>query len=90
MSVVKRVTEEVWCQEVGYTIRYEDCTSPEMKIRYMTDGTLQRERLIDPDMSAYSVTMLDEVHDRTITTDVLLGFLKSAPSTSPARSDRMC
>ncbi|KAF9030031.1 hypothetical protein BDZ89DRAFT_937129, partial [Hymenopellis radicata] len=49
-SVAKRVSEEVGCQlgpEVGYTIRFEDCTSPEMRIKYKTDGMLQRECLID-------------------------------------------
>ena len=72
--------EEVGCklgQEVGYTIRFEDCTSPETRIKYMTDGMLQREALIDPDMSNYSVIMLDEAHERTIATDVLFGLLKS-------------
>jgi ATP-dependent RNA helicase DHX8/PRP22 len=64
MSVAKRVAEEVGCrlgQDVGYTIRFEDCTSPETKIKYMTDGMLQREALVDPDMRQYSVIMLDEV-----------------------------
>jgi ATP-dependent RNA helicase DHX8/PRP22 len=81
MSVAKRVAEEVGCrlgQEVGYTIRFEDCTSPETKIKYMTDGMLQRECLVDPDMTNYSVLMLDEAHERTIATDVLFGLLKSA------------
>ena len=80
MSVAKRVAEEVGCrlgQEVGYTIRFEDCTSPETKIKYMTDGMLQRECLVDPDLTAYSVIMLDEAHERTISTDVLFGLLKS-------------
>lgn len=80
MSVAKRVAEEVGCrlgQEVGYTIRFEDCTSPETRIKYMTDGMLQRECLIDPDVSQYSVVMLDEAHERTIATDVLFGLLKS-------------
>lgn len=80
MSVAKRVAEEVGCrlgQEVGYTIRFEDCTSPETKIKYMTDGMLQRECLIDPDMTNYSVIILDEAHERTIATDVLFGLLKS-------------
>jgi len=80
MSVAKRVAEEVGCrlgQEVGYTIRFEDCTSPETKIKYMTDGMLQRECLVDPDMTNYSVLMLDEAHERTIATDVLFGLLKS-------------
>lgn len=80
MSVAKRVAEEVGCrlgQEVGYTIRFEDCTSPETRIKYMTDGMLQRECLMDPNLTAYSVIMLDEAHERTISTDVLFGLLKS-------------
>lgn len=80
MSVAKRVAEEVGCrlgQEIGYTIRFEDCTSPETRIKYMTDGMLQRESLIDPDLSQYAVIMLDEAHERTIATDVLFGLLKS-------------
>ncbi|CAF4624907.1 unnamed protein product, partial [Rotaria sp. Silwood2] len=79
MSVAKRVAEEFGCrlgQEVGYTIRFEDCTSPETKIKYMTDGMLLRECLIDPDMNQYSVVMLDEAHERTIHTDVLFGLMK--------------
>ena len=80
MSVSKRVAEEVGCrlgQEVGYTIRFEDCTSPETKIKFLTDGMLQRECVIDPDVTGYSVVMLDEAHERTIATDVLFGLLKS-------------
>ncbi|XP_039991780.1 ATP-dependent RNA helicase DHX8-like isoform X2 [Xiphias gladius] len=79
MSVAKRVSEEYGCrlgQEVGYTIRFEDCTSTETVIKYMTHGMLQRECLVDPDMSQYSLVMLDEAHERTIHTDVLFGLLK--------------
>ncbi|KAF9454217.1 P-loop containing nucleoside triphosphate hydrolase protein [Macrolepiota fuliginosa MF-IS2] len=86
MSVAKRVAEEVGCrlgQEVGYTIRFEDCTSPETRIKYMTDGMLQRECLIDPLCSTYSVVMLDEAHERTIATDVLFGLLKKAVKRRP-------
>ncbi|EYE95781.1 putative RNA helicase-like splicing factor (HRH1) [Aspergillus ruber CBS 135680] len=86
MSVAKRVAEEVGCRlgaEVGYTIRFEDCTSPETKIKYMTDGMLQREVLLDPDLKKYSVIMLDEAHERTIATDVLFGLLKKTIKRRP-------
>ncbi|KAJ3109551.1 DEAH-box ATP-dependent RNA helicase prp22 [Phlyctochytrium planicorne] len=79
MSVAKRVAEEVGCrlgQEVGYTIRFEDCSSSETKIKYMTDGMLLREILVDPTLSRYSVLILDEAHERTMSTDVLFGLLK--------------
>ncbi|KAJ2375640.1 DEAH-box ATP-dependent RNA helicase prp22 [Coemansia sp. RSA 2607] len=78
-SVAKRVAEEVGCRlgaEVGYTIRYEDCTSPETKIKYCTEGMLIREILLDPLLKRYSVIMLDEAHERGINTDVLFGLLK--------------
>lgn len=81
MSVAKRVAEEFGCrlgQEVGYTIRFEDCTSPETQIKYMTDGMMLRECLVDLDLKGYSVIMLDEAHERTIHTDVLFGLLKQA------------
>lgn len=86
MSVAKRVSEEFGCrlgQEVGYTIRFEDCTSSETVIKYMTDGMLLRECLIDPDMSAYTCIMLDEAHERSIHTDVLFGLLKQAVAKRP-------
>ena len=81
MSVAKRVSEEFGCrlgQEVGYTIRFEDCTSPETKIKYMTEGMLLRECLLDPDLSQYTIIMLDEAHERTVHTDVLFGLMKKA------------
>ncbi|KAI1083404.1 P-loop containing nucleoside triphosphate hydrolase protein [Whalleya microplaca] len=86
MSVAKRVAEEVGCQlgqEVGYTIRFEDCTSPATKIKYMTDGMLEREILMDPDVKRYSVIMLDEAHERTIQTDVLFALLKKTLKRRP-------
>ncbi|KAI9800326.1 MAG: DEAH-box ATP-dependent RNA helicase prp22 [Piccolia ochrophora] len=86
MSVAKRVAEEVGCRlghEVGYTIRFEDCTSPETRIKYMTDGMLQREVLLDPDLKRYSVVMLDEAHERTIATDILFGLLKKTLKRRP-------
>eukprot|EP00123_Amoebidium_parasiticum_P017098 comp23708_c0_seq1/m.40778 comp23708_c0_seq1/g.40778 ORF comp23708_c0_seq1/g.40778 comp23708_c0_seq1/m.40778 type:complete len:1218 (-) comp23708_c0_seq1:134-3787(-) len=86
MSVAKRVSEEVGCRlgaEVGYTIRFEDCTGPETKIKYMTDGMLLRECLIDGELKQYSVIMLDEAHERTISTDVMFGLLKQVARRRP-------
>ncbi|KAL7922346.1 P-loop containing nucleoside triphosphate hydrolase protein [Trichoderma austrokoningii] len=86
VSVAKRVAEEVGCtlgQEVGYAIRFEDCTSPATKIKYMTDGMLQREILLDPDLKRYSAIMLDEAHERTIATDVLFALLKNTLKKRP-------
>jgi len=79
VSVAKRVAEEYGCalgEQVGYSIRFEDCTSPETTIKYMTDGMLMREYLADNDLKRYSALMLDEAHERTIHTDVLFGLLK--------------
>ena len=61
---------------MGYSIRFEDCTSADTIIKYMTDGLLLREALVDPRLQRYSVVMLDEAHERTISTDVLFGLLK--------------
>ncbi|KKY22326.1 putative atp-dependent rna helicase dhx8 [Diplodia seriata] len=86
MSVAKRVAEEVGCKlgaEVGYTIRFEDCTCPDTKIKYMTDGIMQREILLDPMLNKYSVIILDEAHERTIATDVLFGLLKKTLKRRP-------
>ncbi|CEJ89951.1 Putative ATP-dependent RNA helicase DHX8 [[Torrubiella] hemipterigena] len=86
MSVAKRVSEEVGCklgEEVGYNVRFDDCSGPLTKIKYMTDGMLLREVLMDPDMSRYSVIMLDEAHERTIATDVLFALLKKAMARRP-------
>lgn len=79
MSVAKRVAEEVGTplgSTVGYTIRFEDVTGPQTKIRYMTDGVLVRESLMDRDLDQYSVIIMDEAHERALNTDVLFGILK--------------
>lgn len=86
VSVAKRVAEEFGCKigsQVGYSIRFEDCTSHKTVIKYMTDGMLLREALLDSDLAAYSVIMLDEAHERNIHTDVLFGILKAAVSRRP-------
>ena len=79
MSVSKRVAEEMdvdYGSEVGYTIRFENFTNAKTQLKYLTDGMLLREAMLDPLLSAYSVIVLDEAHERTVSTDVLMGLLK--------------
>ncbi|ORZ34237.1 putative pre-mRNA splicing factor RNA helicase [Catenaria anguillulae PL171] len=79
MSVAKRVADEMDVavgQEVGYSIRFEDCTSPKTFLKYMTDGMLLREAMADHNLSRYSAIILDEAHERTVQTDILMGLLK--------------
>mmetsp|Transcript_16927 Transcript_16927/g.12104 ORF Transcript_16927/g.12104 Transcript_16927/m.12104 type:complete len:181 (+) Transcript_16927:1280-1822(+) len=63
-------------QEVGYAIRFEDCTSDKTIIKYMTDGVLLRESLNDELLEEYSAIIMDEAHERSLNTDVLFGLLK--------------
>ncbi|XP_001601553.2 pre-mRNA-splicing factor ATP-dependent RNA helicase DHX16 [Nasonia vitripennis] len=79
MSVAARVAHEMSVKlgnEVGYAIRFEDCTSHRTRIKYMTDGTLHREFLSEPDLASYSVMIIDEAHERTLHTDILFGLVK--------------
>lgn len=79
MSVAKRVSEEMECRlgsTVGYAIRFEDCTSQETKIKYMTDGVLLRESINERDLDKYSCVIMDEAHERALNTDVLMGLFK--------------
>jgi pre-mRNA-splicing factor ATP-dependent RNA helicase DHX16 len=86
MSVSARVAQEMNVKlghEVGYSIRFEDCTSDKTKLKYMTDGMLLREFLNEPDLASYSVMMIDEAHERTLHTDVLFGLLKDLARAKP-------
>uniref|UniRef100_A0AAQ5YG59 Pre-mRNA-splicing factor ATP-dependent RNA helicase DHX16 n=1 Tax=Amphiprion ocellaris TaxID=80972 RepID=A0AAQ5YG59_AMPOC len=79
MSVAARVAEEMSVKlgnEVGYSIRFEDCTSERTVLKYMTDGMLLREFLTEPDLASYSVIIIDEAHERTLHTDILFGLIK--------------
>ncbi|TXT13758.1 hypothetical protein VHUM_01125 [Vanrija humicola] len=86
-SVATRVAEEVGSvlgDEVGYTIRFEDLSSPSRtRIKYLTDGMLFRECMQDPLLSKYSVVMIDEAHERGAYTDLLLGLLKKIMKKRP-------
>ncbi|KAJ7849116.1 P-loop containing nucleoside triphosphate hydrolase protein [Mycena olivaceomarginata] len=87
-SVAGRVASEVGSilgDEVGYTIRFEDVSDKERtRILYMTDGMLFRETLVDPLLSRYSVIMIDEAHERSVYTDLLLGVLKKIRRKRPS------
>jgi pre-mRNA-splicing factor ATP-dependent RNA helicase DHX15/PRP43 len=79
MSVAQRVAQEMDVNlggEVGYSIRFEDMTSQKTILKYMTDGMLLREAMNDHDLKRYSTIILDEAHERTLATDVLMGLLK--------------
>lgn len=86
-TVAARVAEEMHVnlgQEVGYLIRFEDMTTAGVtKIKYLTDGVLLREMMEDPLLMKYSVIMVDEAHERSISTDVLLGLLKKIQRRRP-------
>lgn len=79
MNLAMRVAEEYGChvgEEVGYSVRFNNVTSPRTKLKYITDGMLLREMMMDPKLSKYSTVIVDEAHERTILTDLLIGFLK--------------
>jgi len=107
--VAKRVSEEMGCKLgglVGYAIRFEDCTTPETKIKcgllfvlesswssfltVMTDGVLLRESLNEGDLDRYSVVILDEAHERSLSTDVLMGLLRKSKHSFSPRIRSVC
>ncbi|XP_027354450.1 probable pre-mRNA-splicing factor ATP-dependent RNA helicase DEAH9 isoform X1 [Abrus precatorius] len=86
-AVAARVAEEMGVNlgdEVGYTIRFEDITKPDVTVlKFLTDGVLLREMMDDPLLTKYSVIMVDEAHERSISTDILLGLLKKIQRRRP-------
>ncbi|ORC85188.1 pre-mRNA splicing factor ATP-dependent RNA helicase [Trypanosoma theileri] len=82
-----RVAEEYGCrlgEEVGYTVRFRDVTSSLTKIKYMTDGMLLREALLDDTFQRYSVIILDEAHERSVNTDLLFAIVRNATHKRPS------
>lgn len=79
ISIAARVAGEMGVKlgdEVGFSIRFEECISDKTILKYMTDGMLLKEFLGEPDLASYSVVILDEAHERTVPTDILFGLLK--------------
>lgn len=78
-SLASRVAQEQGVSvgtRVGYAVRFNERHDESTRIKFMTDGMLSRERLADPLLSRYSVIMLDEAHERTLNTDILMASLK--------------
>ena len=79
ISISARVAQEMGVdlgQTVGYSVRFEEQISSHTKLKYMTDGMLLREAIGDPLLLKYSVILLDEIHERSLQTDILLGIIK--------------
>ncbi|KAJ1675460.1 hypothetical protein EV182_001219 [Spiromyces aspiralis] len=87
MAAAARVSEEMNSElggTVGYAVRFEErCDPARTRIKYMTDGSLLRECLLDPLLTAYSVIMIDEAHERNISLDILLALLKKVQRRRP-------
>lgn len=85
-SVAQRVADEMDVtlgEEVGYSVRFDDMSGPKTVLKYMTDGMLLREAMHDHDMSRYSCIILDEAHERTLATDILMALLKQIAARRP-------
>eukprot|EP00968_Pinguiococcus_pyrenoidosus_P002629 scaffold146_cov265-Pinguiococcus_pyrenoidosus.AAC.26 len=79
VTCAQRVAQEMACelgQEVGFHVRFERKATDATRVLFCTDGSLVRETLRDPLLTKYSVVILDEAHERSLHTDVLIGILK--------------
>jgi ATP-dependent RNA helicase DHR2 len=85
ISLARRVAEEMGsplgskspASKVGYSVRFDTSTSAGMKIKFLTEGMLLQEMLSDPSLKKYSAVIVDEVHERSVNVDLLLGFLRN-------------
>lgn len=87
MSLAQRVAEERGCvlgDEVGYAVRFDEVCDPlRTRIKYVTDGVLLRELLLDPLLRRYSIVVLDEAHERSVPTDLAMALLKKVQRQRP-------
>jgi ATP-dependent helicase HrpA len=78
-AVAERVAEELGTELgdlVGYTVRFHDQVADSTLVKVMTDGILLAELGRDRDLLAYDTIVIDEAHERSLTIDFLLGYLK--------------
>lgn len=61
---------------VGYAVSFDNQYGPQNQIKYVTEGILLREMFSDPLLTQYSCIVLDEVHERSLLTDVIMGLVK--------------
>ncbi|KAI5291764.1 putative ATP-dependent RNA helicase dhr2, partial [Ascosphaera aggregata] len=95
ISLARRVAEEVGtplgssssASQVGYSVRFDTSVSQSTRIKYLTEGMLLQEMLGDPWLSKYSAVVVDEVHERGVNVDVILGFLRNIVS-DPVKEGR--
>lgn len=79
INLAARVSSEVGeplGELVGYRVRFEEKLSYRTKIKFVTDGMLLREAILDSSLTAYGIIILDEVHERSVNSDVLMALLK--------------
>ena len=84
ITLARRVAEEMGtplgssspASKVGYSVRFDNSTSPSTRIKFLTEGMLLQEMLRDPWLKAYSAVVVDEVHERGVNVDLVLGFLR--------------
>ncbi|PKX98742.1 putative ATP-dependent RNA helicase (Hrh1) [Aspergillus novofumigatus IBT 16806] len=88
ISLARRVAEEMGtplgssspASKVGYSVRFDTSTSPSTRIKFLTEGMLLQEMLHDPSLTNYSAIVVDEVHERGVNVDLVLGFLRNLVS----------
>lgn len=79
INLAERVAHEMGTtlgEEVGYRVRFQEQLSKKTQIKFLTDGMLLREAILDPELSRYAIIVLDEAHERTVNSDVLLAIVK--------------
>ena len=85
ITLARRVAEEMGtplgssspASKVGYSVRFDNSTSPCTKIKFLTEGMLLQEMLRDPWLKSYSAVIVDEVHERGVNVDLILGFMRN-------------